>query len=57
VEIQASLALEGSRHRAALTRESLYKALSGDRSPGFGTTLKVIDALGLELRAEAGHSR
>jgi probable addiction module antidote protein len=52
-----SLALEGSRHRAALTRESLYKALSGDRSPGFGTTLKVIDALGLELRAEAGHSR
>jgi probable addiction module antidote protein len=36
-----------------LSRESLYKALSGDRSPGFDTVLKVIDALGLELHAEA----
>ena len=38
-----------------LTRESLYKALSGERSPDFDTILKVIDALGLKLRAEAGH--
>lgn len=37
---------------AGLSRESLYKALSGDRSPGFDTILKVIDALGLKLRAE-----
>ena len=36
-----------------LSRESLYKALSGDRSPGFDTILKVIKALGLELHAEA----
>jgi len=36
---------------AGLSRESLYKALSGDRSPGFDTILKVIDALGLEIRA------
>lgn len=36
-----------------LSRESLYKALSGDRSPGFDTVLKVVDALGLELHAEA----
>ncbi len=34
---------------AGLSRESLYKALSGDRSPGFDTILKVIGALGLEL--------
>jgi probable addiction module antidote protein len=39
---------------AGLSRESLYKALSGDRSPGFDTILKVIEALGLRLHAEAG---
>ncbi len=38
---------------AGLSRESLYKALSGDRSPGFDTILKVIGALGLELHAGA----
>jgi probable addiction module antidote protein len=38
---------------AGLSRESLYKALSGDRSPGFDTILKVIGALGMKLHAEA----
>jgi len=38
---------------AGLSRESLYKALSGERSPAFDTILKVIRALGLKLRAEA----
>ncbi len=38
---------------AGLSRESLYKALSGDRSPGFDTVLRVIDALGIKLHAEA----
>lgn len=36
-----------------LSRESLYKALSGERTPGFDTILKVIQALGLKLHAEA----
>ena len=36
-----------------LSRESLYKALSGDRNPTFDTVLRVVDALGLKLRAEA----
>jgi probable addiction module antidote protein len=35
---------------AGLSRESLYKALSGERSPGFGTILKVIDAVGIRLQ-------
>lgn len=35
-----------------LSRESLYKALSGERSPEFDTVLKVLDALGLKLHAE-----
>ncbi len=38
---------------AGLSRESLYKALSGERSPGFDTILKVLHALGLSLHAEA----
>ena len=38
---------------AGLSRESLYKALSGERSPGFDTIMKVMEALGLKLRAEA----
>ena len=37
---------------AGLSRESLYKALSGERSPGFDTVLKVMGALGIDLRAE-----
>jgi len=36
---------------AGLSRESLYKALSGERSPGFDTILKVVGALGLKLHA------
>ena len=36
---------------SGLTRESLYKSLSGDRIPGFDTILKVISALGLSLHA------
>ena len=39
---------------SGLSRESLYKALSGDRSPSFDTVLKVIEALGLKLHATAG---
>ena len=38
---------------AGLSRESLYKALSGDRSPNFDTILKVVSALGIKLHAEA----
>ena len=41
---------------AGLSRESLYKALSGERSPGFDTILKVIGALGLKLHAQASRS-
>ena len=36
---------------SGLSRESLYKALSGERSPDFNTILKVIGALGLKLHA------
>jgi probable addiction module antidote protein len=34
-----------------LGRESLYKALSAEGNPEFGTIVKVIAALGLQLHA------
>lgn len=38
---------------AGLSRESLYKSLSGEGNPEFATVLKVIRALGIELHAAA----
>ena len=38
--------------QTGLSRESLYKALSGERVPSFETVLKVINALGLKIHAE-----
>lgn len=35
-----------------LSRESLYKSLSGERVPTFDTILKVINALGLKLHTK-----
>lgn len=40
---------------AGLSRESLYKALSGERNPSFDTILKVIGALGLKLHADVAN--
>jgi probable addiction module antidote protein len=37
---------------AGLSLASLYKALSGERSPDFETVLKVIGALGLKPHAQ-----
>lgn len=42
---------------AGLSRESLYKALSGERSPDFATILKVVGALGLKLHAQVPLSK
>ncbi|WP_216352465.1 addiction module antidote protein [Aquaspirillum sp. LM1] len=36
-----------------LAREGLYKTLSGEVSPNFGTILKVMHALGLKLQPQA----
>ena len=41
---------------AGLSRESLYKALSGERTPGFDTILKVVQALGIKLHVAPLHS-
>ena len=36
---------------AGLSRESLYRALSAEGNPEFGTVLRVLKALGLRLTA------
>jgi probable addiction module antidote protein len=35
---------------AGLSRENLYRALSGDGNPEFGTVMKVIKAMGFDLK-------
>ena len=42
---------------SGLSRESLYKALSGARSPDFATILKVVGALGLKFHAQVTRSK
>ena len=41
---------------SGLGRESLYKALTPGAKPRFDTVLKVIHALGVDLRAYPAHS-
>ncbi|MEJ0063646.1 MAG: addiction module antidote protein [Alphaproteobacteria bacterium] len=39
--------------QSGLSRESLYKALSADGNPEFGTVMRVMQALGLKLSVKA----
>jgi probable addiction module antidote protein len=41
---------------AGMSREGLYKALSTDGNPSFGTILKVVKALGLQFHATKAHA-
>jgi probable addiction module antidote protein len=38
-------------HDTGLSRESLYRALSGKGNPAFSTIIKVVKALGLSLHS------
>ena len=42
---------------AGVSREHLYRALSSEGNPEFGTVFKVIAALGLRLSVEPADSR
>jgi len=42
--------------QTGLSRESLYKALSGEGHPQFETITRVLQALGLQLRVEPANS-
>jgi probable addiction module antidote protein len=43
--------------KAGLSRENLYRALGGDAKPEFGTVIKVIHALGIDLIAQPQSTR
>ena len=43
--------------KAGLSRESLYKALSGDGNPEFGTVIRVMHAMGLKFSVSAASTR
>ncbi len=50
-DIARSKGMTHIARETGLGRESLYKALSSEGNPEFATVLKVIQALGLRLRA------
>ena len=50
-DIARSKGMSNIARETGLGRESLYKALSLEGNPEFATVLKVIQALGLRLRA------
>jgi probable addiction module antidote protein len=39
--------------KSGLSRESLYKTLSGERNPSFGTLFKIMTTLGLQIHIVA----
>jgi probable addiction module antidote protein len=43
--------------KAGLSRESLYKALSAEGNPEFGTVLRVMQALGMRLSIMETHAQ
>ena len=50
-DIARSKGMTRVARKAGLARESLYKALSPNGNPELATVLKVLDAVGLRLRA------
>lgn len=43
--------------QVGMSRDGLYRALSGDGNPTWSTVLKVTNALGLHLHVETRHVR
>lgn len=48
-----AMGMQKVAHETGLNREGLYKALSGEANPSFDTVLKVMKAVGVELRPRA----
>jgi probable addiction module antidote protein len=44
--------MTGVANEASLSRENLYRALSAGGKPEFGTVMKVLGALGVQLVAK-----
>lgn len=49
--IEAHGGIGKASKKAELSRESMYKTLSGKRDPRISTVAKILDSVGIELRA------
>jgi probable addiction module antidote protein len=50
--VARSQGMSAVAEKAGLSRENLYRALGGDARPEFGTVIKVLHALGIDLIAQ-----
>jgi probable addiction module antidote protein len=50
--VARSVGMSAVAGKAGLSRENLYRALGGDAKPEFGTVMKVLRALGMDLVAQ-----
>lgn len=51
-DIAKARGMTGIAKAAGLSRESLYRALSAEGNPEFGTIMKVLKAMGIHLSVE-----
>ena len=51
--VAKSRGMQTVAEKAGLSRENLYRALGGDAKPEFGTVLKVLGALDIDLVAQS----
>lgn len=49
--IEAHGGMRKAAKKAELSRESMYKTLSGKRDPRISTVIRILDSVGIELRA------
>jgi probable addiction module antidote protein len=52
-EVARAKGMSAIAKETGMSRESLYRALSGDGNPQLSTVLKVLEAMGLKLSVEA----
>jgi probable addiction module antidote protein len=51
-EVARAKGMSAIAKETGMSRESLYRALSGDGNPQLSTVLKVLEAMGLKLSVE-----
>lgn len=52
-DVARARGMKALSEQTGLSRESLYRALSEDGNPAFGTVIKVLHAVGVHLEVKA----
>jgi probable addiction module antidote protein len=50
--VARAMGMSSIAEKANVSRENLYRALGGDAKPEFGTVIKVLHAMGMNLVAQ-----